>query len=61
MVLTNALTASFFTDADQMGLPNATVNRLATEGITAVSDLSEFKKEDIDNLATAILQELLLE
>ena len=54
MVLTNAQTASFFTDAVQMGLSNATVNRLVTEGITAVSDLSEFKKEDIDNLATAI-------
>ena len=52
MVFTNAQTHSFFTDADQMGLSDPTVNRLATKGITAVGDLSEFSKENINNLAT---------
>ena len=54
MVLTAAQTTQFFTEADQMGLPPATFQQLAQEGITTVEDLSEFSKEDIDNLASTL-------
>ena len=51
MVLTNAQTTAFFEDADQMGVPNATVVHLNTEGITTVDDLSEFDKDTIEQIA----------
>ena len=40
-----------------MGLSNAAVQRLNTEGITLVGTLAKFSKEDIENLSTAILHD----
>jgi predicted RecB family nuclease len=51
MVLTQAQTTTFFQDAAQMGLPNRTVTQLATEGITDVTDLADFKKEHLELVA----------
>ena len=54
MVLTNAQTQAFFSEAAQMGLEAATIAFLTTEGISTVNDLAEFSKDDIDNLAKSI-------
>ena len=54
MVLIAAQTTAFFENADQMGIPNATVVQLAVEGIASVDDLGEFSKEDINNLADSL-------
>jgi hypothetical protein len=51
MVLAQAQTTAFFQDAAQMGLPNRTVTQLATEGITDVTDLVDFKKEHLELVA----------
>ena len=51
MVLTNAQKTSFFEDALQMSIPHATVVELANEGITEPSDLSEFNKSTIKQIA----------
>ena len=37
-----------------MGIPNATVVQLAVEGISTLNDLSEFSKDDINNLADSL-------
>lgn len=50
MVLTAAQTDSFFTDAAQMALSARTYGHLATEGIVAVDDLSEFEDADFKQL-----------
>lgn len=50
MVLTNAQTTEFFTQANQMALPDRTRTQLAVEGITAVDDLGEFHKDDFKQL-----------
>ena len=50
MVFTNAQTAAFFTDLDQMSLHNATCDQLIIEGITAVDDLAEFEEEEFKQL-----------
>ena len=42
MVLTQAQTTVFFENGAQMGIPNATVVQLQTEGITDVDDLADF-------------------
>ena len=51
MVLTAAQTTTFFEHADQMQIPHATVLQLQSEGITLVSDLADFNKDSLQQLA----------
>ena len=51
MVLTAAQTTTFFEYADQMGIPHATVLQLQSKGITLVSDLADFNKDSLQQLA----------
>ena len=53
MVTANQATA-FYEDNAQMGIPHATVVQMRNEGILLISDLEEFSKEDIDNLANTL-------
>ena len=54
MPLTNAQNNAFFTEAAQMGINNATMAILNNEGISLVSDLDEFEKEDLEQIAKNI-------
>ena len=56
MVLTAAQTTAFFEHADQMGIPHVTVVQLQAEGITSVSDLADFNKESLQQLADNLRQ-----
>ena len=51
MVLTAAQTMSFFENAEQMGIPHATVVQLGIEGIVTVGDLADFNKDSLQQLA----------
>ena len=51
MVLTAAQTTAFFEHVDQMGIPHVTVLQLQAEGITSVSDLADFNKDSLQQLA----------
>ena len=51
MVLTTAQTTTFFEHADQMGIPHVTMVQLQAEGITSVSDLADFNKASLQQLA----------
>ena len=51
MVLTAAQTTTFFEHADQMGITNATMLQLQSEGITLVSDLVDFNTTSLQQLA----------
>ena len=51
MVLTAAQITTFFTNNNQMGMAQATVNQLANKGITTVDDLAEFDKESLQQVA----------
>ena len=51
MVLTTAQMTTFFEHAEQMGIPHATVMQLQSEGITLVSDLADFDKNSLQQLA----------
>ena len=51
MVLTAAQTTNFFEHPDQMGIPCATVLQLQSKGITLVSDLADFNKDSLQQLA----------
>ena len=51
MVLTAAQTTTFFEHTDQMGIPHTTVLQLQSEGITLVSDLADFNKDSLQQLA----------
>ena len=51
MVLTAAQTTTFFEHTDQMGIPHATMLQLQSEGITLVSDLADFNKDSLQQLA----------
>ena len=51
MVLTQAQTTAFFENANQMAIPNATVVKLSSEGISNAMDLSEFDKTSINQIA----------
>ena len=51
MVLTVAQTTTFSEHAEQMGIPHATVMQLQSEGITLVSDLVDFDKNSLQQLA----------
>ena len=49
--LTMVLTAAQTTTFDQMGIPHATVLQLQSKGITSVSDLADFNKDSLQQLA----------
>ena len=51
MVLTAVQTTAFFRDGDQMGIPQAMVAQLQIEGITTISDLADFEKETLQQMA----------
>ena len=51
MVLTAAQTTTFFEHADQMGFPHTTVLQLQSKGITLVSDVADFIKDSLQQLA----------
>ena len=51
MVLTTAQRTTFFKHANQMGIPHATVLQLQSKGITLVSDLADFNKNSLQQLA----------
>ena len=51
MVLTVAQTTTFYKHADQMGIPHTTMLQLQSEGITSVSDLADFNKNSLQQLA----------
>ena len=51
MVLTAAQTSAFFETPDQMGIPHATMVQMPQEGIKSVSDLTDFEKESLQQLA----------
>ena len=51
MVLTVAKTTAIFENADQMGIPHATVVQLGIEGIVTVGDLVDFNKDSLQQLA----------
>ena len=51
MVLTVAQTTTFFKHADQMGIPHTTVIQLCAKGIEAVTDLVDFDKDSLQQLA----------
>jgi hypothetical protein len=51
MVFTIAQTTLFFEAADQMGIPADTREQLAQEGIEQVSDLSDFDKDTLTQVA----------
>ena len=51
MVLTVAQTMAFFENADQMGIPHATVVQLGIEGIVTVRDLVDFNKDSLQHFA----------
>ena len=51
MVLTTAQMTTFFEHSDQMGIPHTTVLQLQSEGITLVSDLADFNKDSLQQLA----------
>ena len=54
MPLTNAQTTLFFENDAQMGIPNATVVQLQTEGISQVDDLVDFDKDTMTQIADYI-------
>ena len=49
--MTAAQTTAFFENADQMGIPNATVVQLQEEGIDTVDSLADFDKTTIEQIA----------
>ena len=51
MVLTAAQTTTFFEHTDQMGIPHTTMLQLQSEGITSVSDLADFNKDSLQQVA----------
>ena len=51
MVLTAAQNTAFLKNADQMGIPHATVIQLQNEGISTVADLADFDKDALQQLA----------
>ena len=51
MVLTAAQTTAFFENPDQIGIPHKTMVQMQQEGIQAVSDLADFEKQSLQQLA----------
>ena len=56
MVLTATQTTAFFEHANQMGIPHVTVVQLQAEGITSVSDLADFNKDSLQQLADNLIR-----
>ena len=54
MVLTATQTTTFFKHVDQMGIPHITMVQLQAEGITSVSDLTDFNKASLQQLADSL-------
>ena len=54
MVLTNVQILAFFTNANQMALPPATVTKLAEKGILSPANLSEFKFKAMSRIANSL-------
>ena len=50
-MLTAAQVNAFFMNADQMGIPPATVKQLEKEGILVVDDLLDFDKDTLQQVA----------
>ena len=50
-VFTQAQNTTFFTDPEQMGIPQATYQHMHTEGILDIEHLAEFDKDSIKQLA----------
>ena len=51
MVPTAAQTTAFFESPDQMGIPRATMVQMQQEGFQAVSDLADFVKQSLQQVA----------
>ena len=51
MVFITNQTTSFFENENQMAIPHATAFQLSQEGIVSVSDLVDFDKESIKQIA----------
>ena len=51
MVLTAAQTTAFFESPDQMGIPHATMVQMQQEGIQSITDLADFEKDSLQQLA----------
>ena len=51
MVLTVAQMTTFFEHVEQMGIPHATVVQLQSKGIDVVTDLADFDKDSLQQLA----------
>ena len=51
MVLMAAQMTTFFKDAEQIGIPHATIIQLQTEGIMTIGDLADFEKDSLQQLA----------
>ena len=58
MVLTNAQRTTFFTDPDQLGIPEGTFAEMANEGITTEADLVDFVETTIKQLADNLCKPL---
>jgi hypothetical protein len=55
MVLTNAQITAFFQNAEGMGIPAATVAKLAEEGISSSpDDLWDFDDKTLDKVASSL-------
>jgi hypothetical protein len=54
MVLTNAQVTAFFTGANSMAIPAATVAKLSEEGINTPTDLRDFDKDTISAVADSL-------
>ena len=51
MVLTGAQTTAFFGNHNQMGIPHVTMVQMQHAGIHSVSDLADFDKDSLQQLA----------
>ena len=51
---TPAQSDAFYTDADQMAIPNASHAATQAEGLVSVEDLAEFKKLDLEQVAKSV-------
>ena len=51
IVLTAAQMTTFFEHVKQMGIPHATVVQLQSKGIDVVTDLADFDKDSLQQLA----------
>ena len=52
MVITVAQNNAFFTDANQMAIPQATIVHLQAEGLATIDDLKEFTEQQLKDITT---------